>query len=337
MEPHPVLSVWYRRNITTQYKGQCFKSTLTFNEFGSRSLPLQELRQKKEAWFYVGDSMTAGFEVNNESVFTNIIQKHLPDIAIVNLSKSGSGPIYYNKVIQNFVEDEEIHQNVTKVYYCIYMGNDFKNMFQETPDSFVKILIKKYFYRIRVYHLLRIIFIHLRAKVVSRIFPQIEEASGTPTKTVKNPSHRKKQLDTSGAMEFSSKNHGQIQGGAKLPFYAYSNDSSEQAFAILEKTLETMHQFLREHQIELIVVAVPSVKQIQAGLEHPLYTYPIQALENITQQHHMAFYNLAKDMIAYKDHHDLPYPYLSFECDGHFNEDGHQVIAELLLDYAKQH
>lgn len=121
MEPHPVLSFWYRHNSTTHYKGKCFKSTLTFNEFGSRSLPLQKLRQKKEAWFYVGDSMTAGFEVNNESVFTNLIQKQLPDIAIVNLSKSGSGPIYYNKVIRNFVEHEEIHQNV-KIYYLIYMG-----------------------------------------------------------------------------------------------------------------------------------------------------------------------------------------------------------------------
>ena len=82
--------------------------------------------------------MIAGLEVNNELLFTNIIQKHLPHIAIVNLSKSGSGPIYYNKVIRNFVEDEEIHQNVKKVYYFIYMGNDFENLFVEVPDSFVK-------------------------------------------------------------------------------------------------------------------------------------------------------------------------------------------------------
>jgi len=336
MEPHPVLSVWYRHNSTAHYKGKCFKSMLSFNEFGSRSLPLQELRQKKEAWFYVGDSMIAGFEVNNESVFTNLIQKQLPDIAIVNLSKSGSGPIYYNKVIRNFVEHEEIHQNVTRIYYLIYMGNDFTNMFQETPDNFVKTLIKRYFYRIRVYHLLRIIFIHLKAKVVSREFPHIEEESGTSTKTVESSSHGKKQLDSSAAMEFSSENQNQLQG-AELPFYAYPNESSQQAFAILEKTLETMHQFLREHQIELIVVTVPSVEQIQVGLEHPLYAYPIQTLEKITQQQNMSFYNLAKDMIAYKNHYDVPYPYFSFKCDGHFNEYGHQVIAELLLDYAKQH
>ena len=49
MEFHPTLSVWYKPNLTTKYKGKCFESTLQFNELGLRSLPLQELKKKQEA------------------------------------------------------------------------------------------------------------------------------------------------------------------------------------------------------------------------------------------------------------------------------------------------
>lgn len=210
------------------------------------------------------------------------------------------------------------------------MGNDFTNMFQEIPDSVGKACIKKYFYKLRVYHLLRIIFIQLRGRIVSRKLTLFgEDFLSKDYFALLN-------FSTDGLKSRSATASLPLKE-TELPFYAYPNESSQQAFAMLENTLEAIQQFLRERQIELIVVAVPSVKQIQAGLEHPVYTYPIQALENITQQHNMAFYNLAKEMIVYKNQHDLPYPYFSFECDGHFNEYGHHVIAELLLDYATQH
>ena len=40
-------------------------------------------------------------QVNNDALFTSILQEHLNDIAIFNVSKSGSGPLFY-KVLYVF-------------------------------------------------------------------------------------------------------------------------------------------------------------------------------------------------------------------------------------------
>ncbi len=331
MEPHPVLSFWYKPNNIVQFDGECFQATLRFNEKGLRSMPLKDLREKDKAWLYVGDSMVLGLQVDNDELFTHRLQSQFPDTAIINVGKSGSGPLFYNKILRNFLEEERVHPNITRIYYFIYMRNDFEDIFEETEDGMIKKCIKKYFYRIRTYHVLRFIIIRMRSKIVSKTLFGFEE-NAPLDKTV--DSEETMNEDESGGAE--QRTSAPMPQEPALPFYAFHNELSEQGSSILENTLAEARELARKHQSQLIVVALPSVEQIQKGEHHPIYRYPIQLLEQITRQHHILFYNLARDLLVYKEEHHLEYPYFTFSCDGHFNEYGHQVIAEFLGAYARQ-
>ena len=208
--------------------------------------------------------MTLGLQVDNRHLFTSLLQTYFNDIAIINIAKSGCGPIFYNKILQNFLITERIHPNVTKIFYFVYMGNDFDNLFEEEEDTKFKRFIKRYFYRVRTYHLLRIIYFQLRYRITDlnkSLFQKdtVEsDASPITSKSSNSPINNEQQEN--------------------LPFYAYPNQKSEQARAILDTTLHNAKKMADMYRVELIVVSLPSVKQIQARKHHALYTYPISLL-----------------------------------------------------------
>lgn len=321
LEFHPVLSVWHKPLLTTQYSGECYNAELSFNEFGLRSLPEADLRKRSDAWMFVGDSMVAGLQVDNAQLFSSLLQEQLDDIAMFNLGKSGSGPIIYNKVLKNFLEYEPVHENVTRIFYFIFLGNDFDNLLRESRDSPLKTFVKRVFYKVRVYHLLRILYFQLRYTLFER-------------RMHAKPENSSQQPEQNGAVELKKTDRERNDERVlpeELPFYAYSNKMSEDAFGILDEVLAEFQMLARRHRSRAILVTLPSVKDIQRGLKDPAYLYPTEMLRRLSEEHQIEFYDMAADLMRYQAASQLEYPYYSLECDGHFSAFGHQALAQYLL------
>ncbi len=304
MAPHPILSDWFQSNLEVEYKNECFDSFVQFNDFGSRSLGSAELQKKPEAWLFVGDSFVQGLQVRNDDLFTSRIQNEIPEVAIINLGRSGSGPWIYNLVLRNFIEEEKIHDHLKKIFYFIYMGNDIHDsLFEQarTPSVSVKLYekVKIVLYNFRLFHLAKAI---LAAR--TRASADQQTAQTDRSKEVR-----------------------------ELPFYAYSNELSERAYPNLRSALQYAKSLASQHHIELSFVLIPSVEQLASGKDGVLYQYPVSRLIEIMEDTEIPYYNLAEDMFSYKESHQLPPPFFSFECDEHFNEFGHQVFSDFMLEY----
>ena len=300
MEPHPALGLWFKRNFSASLKGSCYESRIAFDRFGSRSMSAKPLGAYGEAWLFVGDSMVQGLQVDNEALFTTILQSKVGDAAIINLGKSGSGPAYYNRVIYNFVDKEKVHAHVTRVYYFVTMENDFQNLFEEIPDNALNQFLRQHFYDLKTYQLLKSAFIQLRTRhvVPKEVF-----------------AHQKNE-----------------QG---LPFYAYPNERSDQAFARLDSLWTELEEFSTSHKLQIVIVPIPAIEQLEAGVGHSVYQYPIESLITLSKRHGFQFCDLAKDMIIFKEKNKVIPPYFSLPCDSHLSPFGHRVVAELLFEHLR--
>jgi len=293
---HPYLTVWFKPNLTTQVSQRdCWKSTVSFNEEGLRSLPMAQLRTKEEGWMFVGDSMVQGIQVNNDALFTSILQEHLNDIAIFNVSKSGSGPLFYNKLIKYFLREKILHPHVTRIFYCFFLENDFNGIFFESQDTVLKKIIREYLYQLKFFSILRFLNEKIKDFVIT---------------------------------EFIGKQR--LQASEK-PFYSYPNDLSKEAFSKIESVFKELKEISQLNNVDIIITLVPQVRQILEGETGSIYLYPVQNLERLAKKTGLKSYNLAYDLIQYQKKHQVPYPFFSSPCDGHFSEFGHRIVAQMLL------
>ncbi len=80
-----------------------------------------EVDTSKDSWLFLGDSVTMGIGVENDSTFAAIINKKLPEINILNPSTIGWSVYDYENVVKYFLANKASKFRIKKVFifYCL--------------------------------------------------------------------------------------------------------------------------------------------------------------------------------------------------------------------------
>jgi hypothetical protein len=100
---------WHPKNVTLDLQVQCNKSTVTYNNFGMRSIDDVSILKKIKRVGLLGDSMIENIELTDGEDITSKIKEKLPNFEILNFSARGIGLAdqtdIYDKLIKRFKLD----------------------------------------------------------------------------------------------------------------------------------------------------------------------------------------------------------------------------------------
>ncbi|WP_420267163.1 SGNH/GDSL hydrolase family protein [Candidatus Magnetominusculus dajiuhuensis] len=131
-------------------------------------------------------------------------------------------------------------------------------------------------------------------------------------------------------------------------YYAYMppNGDWPEAWALTEYFLKELKRETDRDNATLILIPVVEhirmVKSVDEELKKTLGVeapkgfdpeYPVRWLAQTAQKNNIIFYNPEPFFRRYRDDHNLPYPYFSYRCDGHWNPLTHFLMANLAAEF----
>ncbi|MEO8398543.1 MAG: SGNH/GDSL hydrolase family protein [Ignavibacteriaceae bacterium] len=113
-------------------------ANVSVNKFGFRNnnIPIDT---SKESWLFLGDSVTMGIGVEDDSTFSAIIQRKFSNINILNPSAIGWSVNDYKNAAKYFITKNENNLKISKIFifYCL---NDLYNseISKEAPGEYLR-------------------------------------------------------------------------------------------------------------------------------------------------------------------------------------------------------
>lgn len=240
-------------------------------------------------------------QVENEQLFTSLLQSKFPNVAVINLGKASSGPNNYNQVLDYFLKDKKIHSNPTQIVYFITPDTDWNDLLSPSVDpsstSSWKSIIRD---SLRIYEAGYYLYFKIRDNILD----------------VKNTYFKSVNRD--------------------LPIYAYDSNENSKVIVILEKVFSELRGLAQREKIQVSIILMPTLAQVSNGLDSPIYLYPSSRINKLADQYGLSFFDLTGAVIRdAQTTHENPVD-LFLPCEGHLSVKGHRELAELLADYLNQ-
>lgn len=325
---HNAFGIWRTPNQMGTKVGGCYEAnTILVNSFGVRGREPDALKPIKVGFF--GDSMLEGLQVTENDHFITKLNEANDSVDYMNFGMSSTCPTYYllnlryhenifhfNKVVvflfpANDVQESsiplQIKMNGKRYYFPTFIKNESGHYLldedYQPKDAFFdfKNMLKKSLVFTKLYDIQ--VFLQQR-----RITSAPVSAGGGST-----------------AVPFAS----QVYIKNLPPEW-------EEAFQIMEFSIEQIKQFCEARSIPLVFALIPSVGELlneeefskNAGnFQSSIDRYaPYERLKKFLSERNLAyldFYEIFRDHIS---RNQLKYPYFSYECDGHFAPLGHEVL-----------
>ena len=314
----PIFGLRIKRNINIHLSGQCWESHVTSNSIATRDLPVSELNKKHISYLFVGDSMVEGLQVDNEKLFTSLIQKALPSKAIINIAKSGAGLTYYRSFLYKYLNNS--HKNIKRVYLFFFLGNDFTALLQTAPNR--KGEFKRFQKHSNLYYK-----DYAKDRYLISMLKQLRDS-------LQNEDINLKSI------------YAMITVGARIDKWLFGNKPDENNPTLfwtrkgkwtdlvkhnLDLEFSNIQKMTNKEAIEVFILPLPAVENFMYGKDHPTYIRSKAILSEAAYKYKFKYIDLAGKLIEYAKKMNLKYPFLSFYCDGHYSEDGHKIIAENLI------
>ncbi len=148
--------------LTPNSEGISNGKIVTVDKYGFRknSVPIDTT---KNSWLFLGDSVTMGIGVDNDSTFSALVQNRISNINILNPSTIGWSVYDYKNVLRYFINEKHNNLKIKKVFlfYCL---NDLYNskLGKEMPGSTARVFFGDFlrYFRLnsRLYILLKNLF-----------------------------------------------------------------------------------------------------------------------------------------------------------------------------------
>jgi hypothetical protein len=258
----------------------------------------------------VGDSMVFGFGVADDSVWTHLLADRLPNQRFINLGLPGTGPQQFTRTYERF----GIPLNPDLLLYGLFPGNDLTDSiaFEEWSAAGAPGNYDHWrFFRGRVPQaaggLLRRSYLHALVRETMREF-------NTP---------------------FSGRTVSLSGGGRVLlaprTFFRVAEDAKpgHREFDLVLGAVEQAKKLSHEHSTEFLVVLFPSKEEVHLpllGEPSPRLVEPFAAELSRRGIPHL-------DLTPFFQERARLGEGLFFEIDGHPNEAGNRLIAEVLYDH----
>ena len=293
-------------NLNQNYYGGCYHTKIKTNPLGFRI----DKKIERPLILALGDSFVLGLEVDNENHFTHILNKKIP-FDVLNLGHGGAGPADYKRHLEDFLNN--IHKNemdnspfITSALVFFYLGNDFENLIGKSRHGLKRELMT-----------------NIKKKDPRRIIPK----SWRVVKTLYalEVFYRRFVLTA-----FFKQKKGQVIDTA-LYFQKLEKSSYwPKIESKLNQVFLGLKELQKEHSIKISIVPLPGVLEFTEGPKGRRVSRQNQILKMTSLKYGLHFIPLAQSLNERVAREALPFPYLSYPCDGHYSPLGHQWMADFL-------
>jgi hypothetical protein len=329
LHAHEDYGHWHPKNITFKnISAQCWKSTVSYNNYGMRGVNKISLKKKRERIALLGDSMIENIELSDGLDIGSQIQKKLPEYEILNFSSRATGLAdqtdIYVKLIKKF--------DVDKIFLFVHYNDVINNSIHGNPKVYQRrydykdnkiVEIEKNFlwlenYNSKTNYFLRNKLIFLKQTNTYKVYLHLLEILKTDKQKEINLKKQKLKVN-----QFINIYEKQFEINKNIYEFLKKNfisvlDPNHELFVILNifPFSFSNSNMLNEEDIFIKNKIIPFLENIWSDVN---FIYPT---------------DLAKEYILLNR---LKFPYFSWTCDRHYNIHGSQFISDLVYNNVKKY
>lgn len=321
-------TVWHHVNNTTSIQNPCFEGDYVTNQYGMKDGPVAADTRKIAL---IGDSYVEGFGVPNTATMSYYLDSMLGgQFDALNFGCSGGfSNVQELSLYENFASG--FAPEVVFLFFLNY--NDFFDNLDSKQAGLINDEGE---------------FTYARAKSFEAMVEYVAHRSNPVAYDNSISGLYTAQAVLKGVKVLGAMSAGAVGGrtdysNALAEVYAPNqNPAVDEGREIFSKCLERFKMLCNRDSAELVLVQLPDPFQTdpdwlqKAGaeigqtLDPELPNRQIAAICSELNVRYLDMYPLAKDYIATRD---LEFPYIYNACDRHFNPEGNQFTAQVLMSY----
>jgi hypothetical protein len=274
--------------------------------------------------FALGDSFTFGWGVNQESIWSSIIEREIGQ-TVYNLGIHDSSPKQEVELIKHVIQN--LAGKIDLVLWQIYEGNDLEDSYSETPPQ-------KTEQNYGIKQVISDLFRGLKRNSIVYNFRsgQARLAIGKDNSGYDN-SHEIEGVSLATPV-FFSKIFGpslflpeHIKKGSQPESYVLNHENRP----LMDKTFEEMRDLANKNNFDVVVIIAPTVERLHGKYfdgfpELSKEPHFINYVENLSKRNGFKVVNLYELFQPYANS-----KFLYFRDDDHWNTDGHRMAAKSIL------
>ena len=264
--------------------------------------PDNEWDAKEIEYLLIGDSFTHGACVNRPNDIGSIL-RGLSKKSVLNLGMTGNGPLLEYVTLREYLDE-----NIKKVLWIYYEGNDFENLEIEKKDVF----LVNYLNNLNFTQNLK-----FKQNEIDKLSSKIINKRAKIQKSYKYK-----------LMAFI--NFMKIYHTRSLLFPAKLNDAREAPIDTKEfkKILQLTKKLIEKNNSKLYFVYLPEYYRYKSELNNTNYNL----VKNIVTRLNITFIDIHKEVFDKKLN---PLELFPFEMSGHYNVEGYKEVAKMIYKNTK--
>lgn len=313
---HHKYGVWHEPNFKYNHQTSCFSADYYFNNFGAKDLD-RKIKGKNRT-IIIGDSYVEGYGVDNEKIFSYLLEKNSENqIKYLNFSSSGYfGSTQLYILISDLIKKIEFD----RVILFLNPSSDFEDDSIEFAKLFHHKKYRPYYdlFKNKIYY-------------YNQEYQKIEKEKITLRNILDNFTYSYKflrYLNQQLNLIFKKKKIQQISNADPSGYISYYEKYPKNTFEIIKRNLFNIHALLKEHDIKFVVSTLPSKKDIIYFNNKDAKNNLDKELKEYLDIYNVKFFNVM-ELETLKNKLTLN---SYFDCNDHMNEIGHQILAKIVKD-----
>ena len=308
---HKIYGAWHKRDHIFYHKSECFNAKYFFNEYGAKDK--KRLFYKEKSTLVIGDSFTEGYGVNNDKIFTHILDDKSIKFNYLNFSTSGYfGSTQYNLLFQ----DIKNNLNFERVFLFINPSSDF----EDDSMKFGRLFHDKKYRPYLDYEKKKIIYFNedflekKKRNMVSIVLDNFTYSYKLVRFIYKEITLLLKVKDYKNAKLYNEN------------YVSYYSNFPEYEYSVLEYNLLNIAHDLKKEGKSLYVFSIPSKNDIIFFNNNNLDT----RLALLAEKNNFFYQSFLKEFINHIHNNNFVSEYY-FSCNDHLNVKGHNLLANNLI------
>ena len=331
LSPNAYWGTWHFPNDRVEHRRSCFTAHYTTNEVGMKSGPI---RAGARHVALLGDSFVEGFGLDNDKTAAHWLETELgPSYQVLNFGVSG----YFSTIDELVLYDDFAKFFDPEIVILFFVNyNDLEDLLDPRKERLID-------------RNLHFVYPHVRdlrevtANLTAQRPPPLAERIETRSCLLRFLRFAGRGLLQ--RLEMAVRFRWDFRHELVRPYLAREDDDIRRAWTIVDASLGRLRDLTRERGAKLVVVDIADPYQLDpnwirvASLREqvPLSpTHPNERLGAICKRLGIRYYDMYPEAEAYVRSHGLDYPFLSFRCDRHYDDEGQRLMAMLVFGYLER-
>ena len=318
--------IWHFANEVVEHQSSCFDAHYRTNDLGMKST---SIRAEAPKIALLGDSFVEGFGNGNESSLDQAMQRLLGGrYDVLNFGISGGFATVDELVLYDDLV-RFLHPELCVLFFVNY--NDVEENADRSKERFIDRDLKFVYPRAGS---LKEVASHIRDQKITQARKRADRGLclGRIYRVAEKVIRLRMQMILNLRWDFRDE--------LARPYLDEEDADLRRGWSVAEVSLARLRELTRQEGTTLVVVDIADpyqlddnwlrISSLRIGKQLDP-TRPNRRLAEICRKLGIRYYDMYPDAKHYVETHHLRFPYLSFDCDRHYNAEGQELMARLVV------